>query len=457
MRIAIAALLFDDTTRIGSHRARALSAQLAKLGNEVTVFTQDFADPPQAPDEVEVVRLGRFSEDLWPRTGPLGLFRKSLMAVIIAPTTIPVVILARKRARGNATQDEENRLWELNEARLASVRRMDQLLSTHVWLRRAGERLQQLSKEPQFDIVFSTFEALGRQMRDMGVAAKWVDDFRDPAYAPVFLPAMRAYLRRYQDRLLIDADWSTAISTGVKRSLTRSRIGRKKSAEITVITNGFTPRAVPPPPLPSDPAPLRIGYTGALYSARIGIFREFLKTIRAIDPDGTTIQLHYAGREGALVNKLAQSEQAGHLVHDHGLLSHPSALSLQEQMDVLMVASWNSEEEEGVLSGKFLEYLGADRPILALVAGTKPGSELRELIEEMNVGICVEEAGGSPEMQRLRDWLVAAAAQRAGGKPISFSPNQEVVNRFSYPNIALQLNKLLYRLSQAKMTVPAET
>lgn len=78
---------------------------------------------------------------------------------------------------------------------------------------------------------------------------------------------------------------------------------------------------------------------------------------------------------------------------------------------------------------------------------SQPRSELGQLISEMNVGICIEEAGGAPQTLRLREWLSTSASRRARGEAISFSPNRDVIARFSYPNIALQLDRLLREVS----------
>lgn len=447
MKIAIAAVLFDDTTRIGSQRSRALSSELAKLGNQVTVFTQDFEGGAPPPQDVDVVRLGGYSADLWPRTGFRGLIRKGLVGLVVAPTTVPVAVLKLSKARGGPNEANQARLEELNQRRFSSVLRLDQLLSTHMWIKAARTQLGCLPYEQtQFDVVFSTFDPLGRLLKENGVARSWVNDFRDPAYSPVYLPAIGAYLRTYQNRLLKDADWVTAVSGGVRTALERGRIGRQSRGKISVIPNGFREQN-DLPPAPTGIGPLKVGYTGTLYSRQEGELRLLLSLLTSVAKStGTTVEFHYAGRNGSKCSRLAAEVGAEDILVLHGSLNHQDSLRLQSAMDALVVLAWNTEEEQGVLSGKFLEYLGSERPIIAMVAGDKPGSELCAAIATMRIGVCFE-AAVSEDGPNLEAWLTKAALDRSVGLSVEFAPNQEEVQKYNYANIASRLEKILSRVA----------
>lgn len=438
MKIAIAAVLYDDTSRIGSQRARALSRELAARGNRITVLTAGDPQDKSTPfPEVEVIRLGPYGDRLWPTDGCHALIQKTLAGLVVAPTVVPLALLRR---RNDDLSGE--RIAELTDRRASSVLRLNQLLSTHVWIRNAREQLTKHKSSEPFDVVFSTFDPLGRVLREDGRAKKWVADFRDAAVLPNSLPAIRHYLRRYQDRILRDADGITAVSAGVRRALISTTTGRRVSTRISVVTNGFTPRKSVPP-APNDPsAPLRIVYTGALYDRRVGEIGRLLRTAAALHASGKHIEVVYAGRDGANFREAAERAGAADLIQDLGLLSYDDSIALQESADILLVVSWNSPEEQGVLSGKFLEYLSAQRPILVMVAGTQSESELSALVEKMNVGLCCEEARGETDETRLRDWLTEACDTRSRGLPLAFSPSHEEVRKFDYRNIARRLENI---------------
>lgn len=452
MRIAIAAVLFDDTTRIGSQRARALARELSKLGNDVTVFTQGTPESPPLDDPfpalgVDVVRLGPYSGELWPTSGWHGLIRKALTALVIAPTVLPLARLRRRTGKGSATSADAGRIADMTSRRRSSVLRLDQLLSTHIWIRTARQELEgeNLAGQP-FDVVFSTFDPLGRMLKKVGIARKWVVDFRDPAYDAHFLPAVAYFLRHYQDSLLRDGDWITTVSNGVKQALTRSRTGKRRSSEITVITNGFTPRTPTPPPASTGKGPLNLVYTGALYKDRIPELERLLIAMTKLSEGGAAAELHYAGRDGHIVQSVATKVGAIDVIRDHGLVTYEESLELQSSADALVVFSWNTEDQQGVLSGKFLEYLGANRPILALVAGDLANSEIDRVIVETQIGVCFEEARGQRDQERLEDWVTESARLREEGEPLPFMPLEGAVQNYSYPTIAQRLEKLLFRI-----------
>ena len=442
MRIAIAALLFDDTTRIGSHRARSFASELAALGNEVTVFTPGDRDDASSPFEgVNVVRLGSYDVRSWPRTGIRGLQHQSAVAVTISPTIVPLMVLRRR-----SSPRAHDHIQHLTQQRASSVLRIDELLSAQAWTKSAQEQIEAVYAPSAFDVVFSTFDDLGRAMRASGVARKWIADFRDAAVAEVFLGPLRFYLAGQQSRTVLDADHVTAVSEGVKTSLLAQRKTQSLGEKITVITNGFTTRVPAPPPPPSDPAPLTLAYTGAIYGRRMRALKTLFSAIGRVLSSGREVEFTYAGRNSAEVEDAARQAGIADQVKVLGSVSFEQSLQIQAADDALVVLTWNTPEEKGILSGKFLEYLGADRPILVIVTGDEPDSELGRLTREMHVGACFEETQGSADEVALEHWLLGAADQRAAGKPLTFEPDRRAVDEYNYRELSKRLLSLMSRI-----------
>ncbi len=447
MKILVGALLFDDTARIGSHRARSLARELAARGHDVTVVAPETSHPSESPPGVKVRRIGNYSPGPESLSRRARLARKGLIALVIAPTVLPVAWLKRVTER-RPDQAFSERLAELTQRRYSSIQRLDEILATRVWSREVASGLSVDGEEPKFDVLFSTNDQLGVVLQESDVATRWVNDFRDPLDSSSFLPAVRQYLRRHQRKLLEKADWTTAVSSGVKDSLLRSTRNRRAAASTSVLTNGFSARPTAPPP--TGIGPLRIAYTGALYRERVPLFRELISLLQALVDDGVEVELHYAGRNHPLVEQITDEQGAGGVVVSHGMLSHEDSLRLQADSDILLVTSWNSPEETGVLSGKLLEYLGAQRPILGMVAGPLAGSEIRQVLEKTNTGYCYEEASGPESKKGLEAWLRDAATKRSQGLPFTFAPNATEVTLFSYPAIAAQLEDILLRVADAQ-------
>ena len=117
-------------------------------------------------------------------------------------------------------------------------------------------------------------------------------------------------------------------------------------------------------------------------------------------------------------------------------------------MDVLVVSTWNTKHERGVLTGKLPEYLGRGRPLVALVAGDTPGAEITQVVEGLGVGISCEYARGPREERRLTGFLARAAAAVKSGEPLLPVPDYAGIAEFAYPNIVANLSDLLRALPE---------
>lgn len=454
LKIAIAAVLFDDQQRIGSHRARSLARELAANGHEVTVFTAGDPQDHSSPfDGVNVVRLGgEYGPDLWRSRWAARILRKPFIAVAIIGTTPRVSILKLKRRTGRITATETEHYFELNRRRRATIRRIDLLLSTNVWIKKAQTALRQRAKTEMMrqDVAFSTFDPLGRLLRDEGLARLWVNDFRDPVVSQSFLGTLNRYLRAYQTLLLRDADAVTTVSQGVKRTLTSPRKARALGDKITVIPNGYTQRSFRLIPTINTERPrrLRIGYTGKISERQLPEMARFLRALHDVNEavGADAAELHYVGPDSARVAELANTTGTTDSTHLREMVPREEALEVQEQMDALLVLSYNDPGAEGILSGKFLEYLGADKPIIAVIGGTLPGSELAEIISRCRVGFSSERAQGEQADSLLTETLIEWARARVIGADIDFRPDRENVEAFDYRNLARRLEDLFVTL-----------
>lgn len=445
MKIAISAFHFDDQRRIGSKRARSLAEEWSRAGHEVTVFTPgDPADTSSPYPGVDVIRLGNFGEGV---SKSSQIIRKPLIAAVIAETVPRVAALKLKRRRGALSPEEDQEARNLNRRRQSSVLRVDQLLAEKDFRRNAKKTLQSRSISPDsFDVLLTRSVVAAGALRDAGFGAHWVHDLDDPATSEAFLTPLNYYLRSRQTRLLKNVDAAVAISEGVKETVTLSRRAAKFADKIKVVYNGFVRSEEEPTSVTLDaPGPLLVGFTGQVNARLEPELRRFLEVLRqALDEVGEGgIVFHYAGPSAELVAQVAQEVGVEDAIESSGLIPHDQALDLQSRMDALLVLSHNNPGARGILTGKFPEYLGASKPIIAVVGGTLPDSELGEIIERCNVGICSERARGEEGNRVLLDALVSWARDRAAGRSVPFAPVQEQVEEFNYANLAPRITEIL--------------
>jgi hypothetical protein len=63
---------------------------------------------------------------------------------------------------------------------------------------------------------------------------------------------------------------------------------------------------------------------------------------------------------------------------------------MQYESDFILVATWNTISEQGILTGKVFEALMLNKKIVATISGDKENSELKELIDTHGAGIALE-------------------------------------------------------------------
>ncbi len=100
--------------------------------------------------------------------------------------------------------------------------------------------------------------------------------------------------------------------------------------------------------------------------------------------DKELIEFHYAGNESAYEIFKSQAEKyaLGSQCVYHGKLTRGEAIQLQKNSDILLMASYDYKNNNGgVITGKLLEYLAAERPIIAIVTGDGRHSEVSQIIE----------------------------------------------------------------------------
>ena len=145
--------------------------------------------------------------------------------------------------------------------------------------------------------------------------------------------------------------------------------------------------------------PIRIVYTGSIYSAQADAVRDLVEALERMEG---RFELHvYSGQNEAA---LAQQGIHGRFVHVHEHLPHDAALAAQQQADILFLPlAFSSDIPEVIRSSapaKLSEYLASLRPILAHAPS---GSFVCKLISESGAGLVVDTQGSSALILALRE------------------------------------------------------
>lgn len=220
----------------------------------------------------------------------------------------------------------------------------------------------------------------------------WLVDFRDPWFALHLHPAPTAWHRARHaalERRVLRTAAACTVTTTWLRDLVRRQAGAGAGllARLHVIRNGFDPAdfaaAGAPAPM-APPAPLTLLHTGMLTLTRsaAGLLHG-LQHLHAQQP-ATRGRIHVTflgARESdndAQIAKLG----LGDCVRMRDYVPHADAIAAMRAADVLLLIKHTAPRFTGLIPGKLYEYMGADRPILALV----PPSEAADLVRGLDWG-----------------------------------------------------------------------
>ena len=302
--------------------------------------------------------------------------------------------------------------------------------------------------DKSFDIVFSTYGELENvfagEYASKRFGAKWIMDFRDPltAYNLSMRPLRNIYADRVQSYALDNADLVTTVSYSISAGFRSKGL----SARVVTLTNGFDPESS----AAADPAPekgvFRLCYTGQLYKQRVDALKYLVRTIKYLIDKGSIdrnrIRVAYAGSESKAFSEVFEEAGLSDIAENYGYLDKKEVVRLQMVSDVFLVLSWNTKRSRGVITGKFYEGISAELPILSVVSGDTPNSELDMLDRKYGYGICCE-CCRKGDRRRLCGWLTEAYNAKIASGSTGYKVPAALKQAFRYDKLALKLQRLM--------------
>ncbi len=443
---------FAPQNAIGAVRPTKLAKYLTRLGYEVTVLCavpiESLRDPLLQRDLDGMTNVHMVEEN--------SLFR--IWKTRSTPPESPKVLESRARLPEKGTDDKPAQpspaakppVHNKPGAAKTTTNWKHTLLNTlYLFLHyradanfaRAGVRkLYELGKH--YDVVLSTYgpwstHTIACKAKQAGIAERWIADFRDEVTVPFRFQKSR--LKRYIRKVRLNADAITAVSDGFLQTMGLGAFGQ-------VVSNGYDLEDLDAlSPHAPDAKTLSFAYCGQLQAGRdlYPVFHAVQELIREGACDAKRIRFHYAGRQGEVFKTQAAKYGLGSAVIDHGMLTRLDSLSLQQNADALLVAIFNNAARKGVLTGKLMEYLMAGRPVFCCVNGTTPGSSARELIDQVGVGYCYEQANAATDAPKLKAYIRALYDARFSGCPTPFAPNPKALAQYEYTQLAEQFSALI--------------
>lgn len=443
MRIAIASTHFDETRHIGANRPRQFAKWLAAFGHDVTVITRK-----EVPAH----------EKIEPHP-TLSIFRYDRPALMNQINAVAEQFNAWTKARADLKQSQQNHKSNHphpNRDRsqwLKVPHLIFRMFDDAVWAAMATHKIKQAAM-PNFDIVISSYGPfashwIGQRMHQSRKAGAWIADFRDPLPAANLPESVKRILRAYERRSTEHASLVTTVSEGLKDSIRKSQNDATTSTPVFVLPNGFdlSQSSVNRQDQHVRDDVFRIGYTGSLYGGRSdasALFMALSTLIREKFLDSEQIEVHYAGRNGAVFRSQATPHNLDHIVIDHGFVSKELSGQIQRRCDLLIVLSWNDTGNTGILTGKVFEYMQSGKPILAMTTGLLPNAELSVMVERLSLGLAFEYVRADADTPKLLEFLENLYCKRILGVPLETNCRLSEVREYDYREIVRRLESFCY-------------
>lgn len=250
----------------------------------------------------------------------------------------------------------------------------------------------------------------------------WVADFRD---GWTFQPLRPSFPTDQQRRL--DARLERAVATQADAVVGATPpiaddLARRLGASATHISNAWDPAlTASEPPLPrGDPGEKRIVLTGRFSGVRGSNPEPFLRALALVREQGRVpaLRLVLAGPLLEADRALIAATGNTAFVSPVGVVARSAAIGLQRSADALLLVTSRSSSEA---TGKLFEYIGANRPVLALAEG----NEAARIVRETGIGVTVPPDDVD---------AIAAALRRIADGTVPFAPRN--LERFIYPGPA---------------------
>jgi len=435
-RVLIVSFNFPPTSNIAAVRVGKLAKYLPQFGWEPIVLTADNVKewPQTLPveiDEANIFRTPYFALDS-------SLYRNLGGSDLTSP---------RSSSRKYSWKKPLYKALRLTRP-IYTLSIFHPLVSDPIgWYPHAVKKGREILKKYEIDAIFSSYSpstshlVASRLQRSSGIP--WIAEFRDLwALNPYTrkIPVFQFLEKRLEKRVMKGSSLLIAASEDMAEQL--ETLHAKKAV---TIHNGFDEEDY------AENVPLTakftITYTGRVYPGKRDptLLFEAVKELRdegKVSPQ--TLDVRFFG-DKSLTTLSAPIEKyhLGGMVKICDLVSFKESIKRQKESTVLLLLEWNDPKAKATYTGKLFEYLGAERPILAIAYR---GGAINNLLAESGTGVLVDEVQMMKES--LSRWL--DEWQQLGRIVSYWKPRADVIQRYTRKEQARKLAQLLEKGSMSE-------
>jgi glycosyltransferase involved in cell wall biosynthesis len=245
------------------------------------------------------------------------------------------------------------------------------------WAKKAFAKAEDLIKEENFDAVFvtgppySSFHIFAQLKKKYNIPL--IIDYRDLWFDSYFAfyptPFHRSMHKKMEYDVLKAADRIIVSNRKIKEHIL-NQYQFLTFNDIVIITDGFDPEDF-------EKAKVVKKHNNRMILTYSGIFMVyntpsyFLKAFKKITVEhpeiAKNIELHFLGFLRKENKRLVKKLKIEEFVFDHGFVDHKDVVARLLSSDVLWMTVGKRKNIDAILPGKFYEYIGAKKPVIACV------------------------------------------------------------------------------------------
>lgn len=227
-----------------------------------------------------------------------------------------------------------------------------------------------LKRNPEIDTLITTgpphsVHLIGRALKNK-TPLRWIADFRDPWTTISYHQYLRlSKSSRQKHKKLEEQVLNSCDDLIVTSPKTKANFEKLTDKPIHLVTNGYD---FDNPKLKPNPEVFKMSYVGSLLRDRNPLLLwEVLSDLINKNKDfRACFELHFYGKQANNFKEIISHFKLDSNVHFHGYLPHEEAIKVMSSSQVLLLIEINSEQTSEIIPGKLFEYLGVNRPVLAL-------------------------------------------------------------------------------------------
>ncbi len=293
----------------------------------------------------------------------------------------------------------------------------------------------------KFDFILATYGPLcnllcANYVKRKQKSAKFIMDFRDPMDAPVIPFPFRIINKCIQRKICFIADKIVCVSNGYLKKIVK----KSEYEKALVLTNGFNKTEQT-----QKAKDFSFLYVGSTYNGTRDFSPLFASLFRLINGGSINkddVKIYYAGSDSSYFSLQLEKYNLNSCFSYLGILNRDDCLKKEQECRFLILSTWNKRGYEGVIPGKFFEYLNAQRKIVSITGGNLTGSEVGNLTEELCVGKSIEKNTSEKEI----DSFILKEYEDFKNNTLLYNPTD--ISRFDYDNIALKYKEILNSLGE---------